>query len=281
MKHAFLYALLLGLFISCNSKGNDSEHKLGFFQKLFGVQNDKTESQNKATESGKDSLQLFDYEQGDNQETSSVKVYACAYDGYAALRSKPSSKAQKIGELRNGPKGAILLNDLGKWVKVNVDGTVGYVYSEYIQYTPTIPYTGDVELDWITGVWHSGFQSVVIFDNGYWEGLSGWIHSKGYYIMQNNEVKLVTVIARGAETNYKWVKADSKSKAWTQYVKDNGAEKETILKINSGKGMLDTFVKMPFLRNQEDGDAENINYTKAYFKKAAKQTAREVQKFLK
>ena len=39
----------------------------------------------------------------------SEKVYSNAYDGYVSIRVEPSSKSEKIGEFRNGPDGAILL----------------------------------------------------------------------------------------------------------------------------------------------------------------------------
>ena len=65
------------------------------------------------------------------------KVYSNAYDGYLNVRAQPSTKAQILGKLKNGPEGAELLGVDGKWTKVRVDGVEGYVWSADVQSTPT------------------------------------------------------------------------------------------------------------------------------------------------
>lgn len=65
------------------------------------------------------------------------KVYSNAYDGYLNVRAEPSTKAQILGRLNNGPEGAELLGVDGKWTKVRVNGVEGYVWSADVQSTPT------------------------------------------------------------------------------------------------------------------------------------------------
>ena len=65
------------------------------------------------------------------------KVYSNSYDGYLNVRSAPSTKAQIVGKLKNGPVGAELLGVEGSWSRVRVNGVVGYVASKYLQSTPT------------------------------------------------------------------------------------------------------------------------------------------------
>ncbi len=65
------------------------------------------------------------------------RVYSNAYDGFVNIRQAPESKAPILGVLRNGPEGAVLLDEEGEWKKIDCNGIVGYVYGEYVQDTPT------------------------------------------------------------------------------------------------------------------------------------------------
>jgi hypothetical protein len=82
------------------------------------------------------------------------------------------------------------------------DGITGYVMSQYVQKTPTVAYTGKVSANWVEGLW----GSYVIYNNGYWEAGNDWCNTKGYWIMQNNEVKLVTVLQ--LDGSFRWAKVD-------------------------------------------------------------------------
>lgn len=66
-----------------------------------------------------------------------TKVYSNARDGFVNIRQTPNINAQIVGELRNGPEGAVLLGSEGEWVKIDCNGIVGYVYEKYVQNTPT------------------------------------------------------------------------------------------------------------------------------------------------
>jgi uncharacterized protein YgiM (DUF1202 family) len=120
------------------------------------------------------------------------KIYSCAYDGYVNIRQQPSNKSAKLGQFRNGPQGAILLEDLGKWVKIKVGDVTGYVLKQFTQRTPTIAYTGNVSADWIEGVYYYNGYIYIIYNNGYWQCGYNFHFKRGYYIMQKNEVKLIT-----------------------------------------------------------------------------------------
>ena len=85
------------------------------------------------------------------------KVYSNAYDGYLNVRAEPSTKAQILGRLNNGPEGAELLGVDGKWTKVRVNGVEGYVSSAYVQSTPTQPVYLDANA--ILGEWIYDFQN--------------------------------------------------------------------------------------------------------------------------
>ena len=66
------------------------------------------------------------------------RVYSNAYDGFVNIRESPSSDGRILGVLRNGPDGAVFLEQPNKsWMLVNCNGIVGYVYSKHIQTTPT------------------------------------------------------------------------------------------------------------------------------------------------
>lgn len=161
------------------------------------------------------------------------RVYSCAYDGFVNIRQQPTNQSAKLGQFRNGPDGATLLEDLGTWMKIcTADGITGYVLSRYVQYTPTVAYTGRVSANWVEGIWPVGFE-ISIYNNGYWETGNDWCFAKGYWIMQNNEVKLVTVLQ--LNDNYQWVKVDTESSENIQileideYAKTLGGVKKSYL----------------------------------------------------
>lgn len=152
------------------------------------------------------------------------KVYSCAYDGYVNMRQQPTTKSAKVGQFRNGPEGATVLENLGSWLKIRTaNGITGYVLSRFVQDTPTVAYTGRVSADWVEGIWMSGFP-ITIYGNGYWETGNDWCFAKGYYIMQNNEVKLVTVLR--LNDSYQWVKVSPYD------------EEVSILEIDEQRGTL-------------------------------------------
>ena len=95
-------------------------------------------------------------------------VYSNSYDGYLNVRAQPSAKSRILGRLPNGPEGAELLWDEGKWTKVRVDGVEGYVWSANLQSTPTDPVyikANEVIGEWIRVTYSSGY-CYEILENG-------------------------------------------------------------------------------------------------------------------
>lgn len=125
-------------------------------------------------------------------QTNEKRIYSCAFDGFVNMREEPSFSAKKVGKFNNGPEGAVLLEHLGEWVKIDASGTIGYVPTKYTQETPTIAYTGDVSVDWIEGIWKQGGTSLKIYNNGTWEKGYDFEQARGKYILQNNEIKFMT-----------------------------------------------------------------------------------------
>ena len=125
-------------------------------------------------------------------------VYSCAYDGFVNMHETPSYDGANVGKFLNGPEGAILLEDLGDWTKIDVNGVVGYVASKYVQDTPTVAYTGTVDVNWLEGVWAaSGYDKVEIFNNGVFRSLPST--QVGTWILQNNEIKFTLVYVEDAD----------------------------------------------------------------------------------
>ena len=203
------------------------------------------------------------------------RVYSYAYEGHLNIREKPSFKARIIGKFRNGPEGGNLLQDLGGWSQVEVNGVVGYVVSRYLKRTPTIPYTGRVGLSWIEGLWEStedfdGAWYICLYNNGYFEYHCKACGEKGYYIMQNKEIKIVAVLGYDWDTRkYEWLGANSGG---------------MILKIDERSGTLNheysSFRKVEF-----DGDAYadfgyGVPATKSLFRQSGQEVAKEVSAYM-
>ena len=123
-----------------------------------------------------------------SSRASGQHVYSCAYDGFVNMRDAASYSAAKIGEFRNGPEGAILLDEVGGWVKIDVNGLVGFVPSKYVREKPTVAYTGNITIDWLEGMWSSpGGYITNIFNNGTYEHGYDYPTERGKYIMQNKD----------------------------------------------------------------------------------------------
>lgn len=128
-----------------------------------------------------------------SSRVSTQYVYSCAYDGFVNMRAMASYSAPKVGEFRNGPEGAILLEEEGDWIRIDVNGLVGFVPSKYVRKTPTVAYTGDLTVDWFEGMWVSNGGFITnIFKNGTYEHGYDYPTEIGKYIMQNkDEIVLV------------------------------------------------------------------------------------------
>lgn len=124
-----------------------------------------------------------------SSQESTQYVYSCAYDGFVNMRATASYSAPKVGEFRNGPEGAILLEEEGDWIRIDVNGLVGFVPSKYVRKTPTVAYTGDITIDWFEGVWvFNGSFITLIYNNGTYESCyDSHTLEVGKYIMQNKD----------------------------------------------------------------------------------------------
>lgn len=211
-------------------------------------------------------------------ESDPNRVFSCGYDGFVNMRGWPSYKSRVIAQFRNGPEGAALLEHRGEWTKIDMGGIVGWVPTKYVWHTPTVAYTGYVDIDWVAGAWiDSGGYGFVLYSNGYWEYGYNFPVERGYYIMQNNEVKLVGVCTlRDADTcadKWDWSGAIGSSN-------DSGL----ILKIDEITGKLGELEKSPFLTESEGEEYEGGEWTamsKSQFKSSGKECAAQVQKFLR
>lgn len=97
-----------------------------------------------------------------------VIVYSKSSDGFLNIRETPSSKGRILGKFRNGPHGAVYLGQSGSWTEIDCDGIVGYVYTSYLSYTPTVEVTVDIDIKWLTGPWYPSNReyAYLIFNNG-------------------------------------------------------------------------------------------------------------------
>lgn len=103
-------------------------------------------------------------------------VYACAYDGFVNIRSAPNGNAGIIGKFRNGPQGAVWLGVDGYWTRIDYNGIVGYVLSQYVCGQPTVAVDERISMSWLEGMWDDDPAShtvsyalgngLLIFDNG-------------------------------------------------------------------------------------------------------------------
>ena len=169
------------------------------------------------------------------------RVYACAYDAYVNIREKPDYKAPILGVFRNGPDGAILLGTEGDWTKIDCNGIVGYVFSQYVQNTPTVAYIGTATIDDIAGLYYApGGYGMYLWDDGTWESGYNDPTEGGKYILQNNEVKLLPA-----------GKMDINTFEWEDYNDAVTEANSSILPIDLTHHKLGEWERQPFITKQE------------------------------
>jgi hypothetical protein len=190
------------------------------------------------------------------------RVYSCAYDGFVNIHQGPSYSAANIGRFRNGPDGAILLEDLGEWMKIDVNGIIGYVVSRYVQNTPTVAYYGSVDVNWLEGVWKDGAGVLEIFNNGTYRWYLELGGQVGTWILQNNEVKF-TLVHEDAGFELGSVFAQT-------------------LPIYESSAKLGDFRKYRFYSSSEVDNYRGVGsgaYTKTEFRNAGKAVLKEVERY--
>ena len=220
--YAVMLLLGLSMMVSC---GNNNQGKT-----------ENKETVKSETQAQQETVVAEEAEPIDNRP----RVYACAYDAYVNIRETPNAKASILGVFKNGPEGAVLLGTEGDWTKIDCNGIVGYVVSKYVQETPTIAYTGTATIDDIAGVYY-GSYGMYLWNDGSWERGYDWPNEWGYYILQNNEVKLIpTGTANG----------DPDPDNWETYDKATSEANSEILPIDLAHHKLGEYTRQPFITKQ-------------------------------
>ena len=175
------------------------------------------------------------------------RVYACAYDAFVNIRETPEAKAPILGVFRNGPDGAVLLGTEGEWTKIDCNGIVGYVLSKYVQNTPTVAYTGTATLDDIAGIYtRPGGGGLYLWEDGTWESGYNWANVYGYYILQNNEVKLVVTSQC----------VDANPDMWETIDDATAQAQAEILPIDLAQHKVGENTKLPFITQKDIENAK-------------------------
>ena len=130
-------------------------------------EDDKDSKSSKKSKKSKDNEDDEDLDDK-KEDRKSRKVYSKCFDGYLNIREKPNAQSKILGKLSNGPQGAELISNDGKWSKVRVNGVVGYAWSKDLQSTPTEP----VHIDAGAVI---GFWSSIIYE-----------HMTAHYDIKNN-----------------------------------------------------------------------------------------------
>lgn len=129
------------------------------------------------------------------EETSEVRVYSYAYDGYTNVRQSPTSKSAVLGKLRHGNEYAVAIGVVDNWIEVEYYGQIGYVHKDHISDSPSKPVTVDVDANWLNGCWSSeGYTYYLIYSNGrYTEEHQYGTMLHGKWHLEGNEIVCTTV----------------------------------------------------------------------------------------
>ena len=114
-------------------------------------------------------------------------VFSNGYDGFLNIRVAPNYKSKKIGEFKNGPKGANMIEYGAKWSKIEYQGVEGYVKTEYLQTTPTQP--ANVRPEAVVGSWYYRPEG--------WGHIAIIIEEKGIYHIYNDNFCEGAVVSVG------------------------------------------------------------------------------------
>ena len=141
------------------------------------------------------------------EETSEVRVYSYAYDGYTNVRQSPTSKSAVLGKLRHGNEYAVAIGVVDNWIEVEYYDQIGYVHKDHVSDTPSKPVTVDVDANWLTGCWSDyGYVYYLIYSNGkYTEEHQYGTMLHGKWHLEGNEIVLTSVYVteRGKEFELK------------------------------------------------------------------------------
>ena len=129
------------------------------------------------------------------EETSEVRVYSYAYDGYTNVRQSPTSKSAVLGKLRHGNEYAVAIGVVDNWIEVEYYDQIGYVHKDHVSDTPSKPVTVDVDANWLTGCWSDyGYVYYLIYSNGkYTEEHQYGTMLHGKWHLEGNEIVFTSV----------------------------------------------------------------------------------------
>ncbi|MBQ6761822.1 MAG: SH3 domain-containing protein [Bacteroidales bacterium] len=184
-------------------------------------------------------------------------VYSCGYDGFVNMRQEPSYSAGKVGKFYNGERAKVVGERGEDWKQVEVGSSVGWVPVKYIQTAPTLAYTGNVDVNWVEGIWDYNGSILMVFDNGTFVWGYDDETSHGVYIMQNNEIRFIPT--------------------WTE---ETLAGFDETLEINERSNMLGDYSRQHYL-SQEDADEGYGGFgclTRQEFKSFGKRLLAEVDR---
>ncbi len=201
-------------------------------------------------------------------------VFSNAPVGFLTMYESPSDWSYKIGEMKNGPKGATIVEYGSRWSKVNYNDTEGYVKTQYLQTEPTKPVNFNFAV--VLGVWCpkaedgelSRWVDLLIFDNGTYAVFNvnffeGGVSSVGTWVIEGNNLILTEHynIAKNMGWQCGWNSRSIKSNKKTVY-KVN--EKNKILVAEDGSENL---YKLDLLTDAEVARDESEGYVPRWSQK--------------
>ena len=208
---------------------------------------------------------MFSGRSGDVQAEG--ELFSNAPLGFLSIYESPSDMSYKIGELKNGPKGASMVEYGAQWSKVKYDDMEGYVKTQYLQTEPTKPV--NINFAVLLGAWCyksdngelSRMHDLLIFDNGVYAIYNdmfceGAISSVGTWVIEDNN--LILNEHYNICYNFGW------SSSWDKGIKSN---KKTIYKVDEKSKVLvaedssQNLYKLELLTDAEVAREECEGYT--------------------
>lgn len=199
-------------------------------------------------------------------------LFSNAPVGFLSIYESPSEWSFKIGELKNGPKGATMVEYGARWSKVSYNNIEGYVKTQYLQTEPTKPV--NINFAVLLGVWClkaedgelSRWVDLLIFDNGTYAEFAigfceGAVSSVGTWVVEDNN--LILTEHYDLVSNLGWG-------GWGKGVKSN---KKRIYKVNDESRVLvaedssQNLYKLELLTDAEVARDECEGYTPRWSQK--------------
>lgn len=197
------------------------------------------------------------------------ELFSNAPTGFLTIYESPSEWSFKIGELKNGPKGATMVEYGTRWSKVSYNNIEGYVKTQYLQTGPTKPV--NINFAVLLGAWClkaengelSRWVDLLIFDNGTYAEFNigfceGAVSSVGTWVVEDNNL----VLTEHYDVVY--------NLSWGKGIKSN---KKRIYKVNDESRVLvaedssQNLYKLELLTDAEVARDESEGYTPRWSQK--------------